>query len=380
MTQKSASADYLLMETERLQQLINVLIEDGYSVIAPTPGENAIIYDEISSVEQLPLGIGDEQDGATYRLVRRDDNAFFGYNCAAYSWKKFLHKPKLKLYTISKNGKGLSVKEEKPDKKRLAFLGVRACEAKAIDLQDRIFMDGEFKDQAYSDVRKNCLIIAVNCTRAGGTCFCTSMGTGPAHKDGFDLALTEVIDKRQHFFVVESGSAKGKKICQKLGLAAASESQISLAQHMVDAAADHMGRKLDVNGLKEILQSNAENPAWNDVAERCLNCANCTMVCPTCFCTTVEDVTSLDGNHAERWRRWDSCFTMDFSYIHGGSIRYTSKSRYRQWISHKLAGWVDQFGETGCTGCGRCITWCPAAIDITEEARVIREKDIRNKA
>ena len=132
-------------------------------------------------------------------------------------------------------------------------------------------------------------------------------------------------------------------------------------------------RNIDTTGIKELLYQNFEHPRWDNVAGRCLTCANCTMVCPTCFCTTVEDVTDVTGDHAERWRRWDSCFTQSFSYIHGGSVRTSAKSRYRQWMTHKLASWIDQFGSSGCVGCGRCITWCPVGIDITEEVRAIRE-------
>jgi ferredoxin len=94
------------------------------------------------------------------------------------------------------------------------------------------------------------------------------------------------------------------------------------------------------------------------------------MVCPTCFCSTVEDTTDLTGAIAERWQVWDSCFNADHSYLHGGYVRKTTGSRYRQWITHKLATWHDQFGMSGCAGCagcGRCITSCPVAIDITEE-------------
>ena len=97
------------------------------------------------------------------------------------------------------------------------------------------------------------------------------------------------------------------------------------------------------------------------------------MVCPTCFCTTVEDHSDLAGETAERVRSWDSCFTLDFSYVHGGSVRTETQSRYRQWMTHKLASWIDQFGTSGCVGCGRCITWCPVGIDITEEAAAIRQ-------
>jgi sulfhydrogenase subunit beta (sulfur reductase) len=136
-----------------------------------------------------------------------------------------------------------------------------------------------------------------------------------------------------------------------------------------------MGRTLDTADIKALLYRNYEHPRWDNAAARCLTCGNCTMVCPTCFCTTVEDVTDLKGEHAERWQKWDSCFTMDFSYIHGGIIRSSPKARYRQWMTHKLATWIDQFGTSGCVGCGRCITWCPVAIDITEEVRAIRESE-----
>ena len=135
-----------------------------------------------------------------------------------------------------------------------------------------------------------------------------------------------------------------------------------------------MGRSLDQEGLKELLYENRNHPRWDDVADRCLSCANCTMVCPTCFCTTVEDSTDLTGDTAERVRRWDSCFTMDFSYIHGGAVRKSVKSRYRQWMTHKLGTWQDQFGSSGCVGCGRCITWCPVGIDITEEVAAMRNE------
>jgi ferredoxin len=152
----------------------------------------------------------------------------------------------------------------------------------------------------------------------------------------------------------------------------ATEEEIAAAERVVDRTRGQMGRTLETNGLKELLQTNANHPRWDEVSERCLTCGNCTNVCPTCFCTTIDDTTDLSGTTAERVRRWDSCFTLDFSYTHGGSVRSSARSRYRQWMTHKLAHWVDQFGSSGCVGCGRCITWCPVGIDITEEAAAIR--------
>ena len=135
-----------------------------------------------------------------------------------------------------------------------------------------------------------------------------------------------------------------------------------------------MGRALDTGNIQGLLYENAEHPRWEQVAQRCLTCGNCTMVCPTCFCTTVEDTTNLAGDQAARTRRWDSCFSLDFSYIHGGPVRSSTRARYRHWITHKFAAWIDQFGSSGCVGCGRCITWCPVGIDVTEEIRSLREQ------
>ena len=152
----------------------------------------------------------------------------------------------------------------------------------------------------------------------------------------------------------------------------AEERDLTRREQIIEGAAQRMGRELDTTGLRELLQDSLEHPRWDEVAERCLTCGNCTMVCPTCFCTTVEDVTDLSGEQAERWRSWDTCFSLDHSYVHGGSVRPTGRSRYRQWLTHKLGTWWDQFGTSGCVGCGRCIAWCPVGIDITEEAEALR--------
>jgi ferredoxin len=176
-------------------------------------------------------------------------------------------------------------------------------------------------------------------------------------------------------FLVEIGSEVGADIARALPLRPATNADAKLAAEVSDRTAASMGRRLTTDGLKELLQGNAQHPRWREVAERCLACGNCTLVCPTCFCFAVDDVTDLAGRTAERVQRWDSCFTLGHSYIHGGSVRREISSRYRQWMTHKLAHWIDQYGVSGCVGCGRCITWCPVGIDITEEAAAIRADD-----
>jgi len=367
--------DRVVVDREHIQELFVTLTNKGYQVIGPTVRDHAIVYDTLTSLADLPIGYTDEQDGGTYRLKKRADQAMFGYVVGPHSWKKFLFPPVMKLWQARREGNGFEVIAENKEAPKFAFLGVRSCELHAISIQDKVFMRPEYTDPTYQSRRNNLCIIAINCGQAGGTCFCTSMGTGPKVTADFDLALTEVLGKDLHYFVVEVGSQLGSELLYTIPHREASLDDIQLAEDIVANTAEHMGRSMDTTSIKDLLYRNLDHQRWDDVASRCLTCSNCTMVCPTCFCTTVEDVTDLTGEHAERWRKWDSCFTMDFSYIYGGSIRASTKSRYRQWMTHKLASWIDQFGTSGCVGCGRCITWCPVGIDITEEVRAIRDSE-----
>ncbi len=369
-----------ILEREHIQRLFDVLSQRGYRLVGPTVREGAIVYDEIASPADLPVGWTDVQDGGTYRLRKRNDQALFGYVVGPHSWKKFLHPPVVRLWQASREPGGFQIKEEKHETPKMAFIGVRSCDLHAIAVQDKVFINGNYVDSSYKSRREQAFIVAINCGQAGGTCFCVSMNTGPKATAGFDLALTEVLEDGRHYFVVEAGTELGAEVLSELPHQQAREEEKATAEHIVARTAAQMGRSMETTGIKELLYRNYEHPRWDNVAARCLTCANCTMVCPTCFCTTVEDVTDLKGEHAERWQKWDSCFTMDFSYIHGGSIRATPKARYRQWMTHKLATWFDQFGTSGCVGCGRCITWCPVAIDITEEVRAIRETEQPPKA
>ena len=381
--------DKVTIHAERLGELFGALRNGGYKIIGPTVRNEAVIYDELKSPDDLPKGWSDQTDSAQYRLRKGNEQFYFGFNLGPQSWKKFLFPPRRRLWSAEKDKLGFVVKEEKREFDNFAFLGVRPCEISAIKVLDRVFKDGQYRpaltagavllnagrDPGYIEAREKTLIIALNCGQAGGTCFCASMGTGPKSISDFDLALTEVLDGDRHYFVVEIGSAKGMELAGEIASAKSSKVEIDAAQAISDKVAGQMGRTLDTNDIKALLDRNFEHPRWEAVAKRCLTCSNCTMVCPTCFCATVEDMTDLTGKSAERWQRWDSCFTMSFSYIHGGSIRPSAKSRYRQWLTHKLASWNTQFGVSGCVGCGRCIAWCPAAIDITEEVRAIRDGD-----
>ncbi|MGH9765163.1 MAG: 4Fe-4S dicluster domain-containing protein [Blastocatellia bacterium] len=369
-----------VIEPDQFELVLQGLKARGYTLIGPTLAEGAIVYDQIRTLTDLPAGWTDEQNPGTYRIKKRDDEAIFGYAVGPHSWKRFLHAPRQRLWKAKKTENGIEFIPEEQTSPNYAFFGVRSCELHAMAIQDQVFLGGPYSDDSYKSKREDCFIVAVNCTQPSGVCFCVSMNTGPKAESGFDLALTEVIQDGRHYFLIEEGSDAGSEVLNELNPRKAAMPEQAAADKAIERAANKMGRTLDTYNIKELLYRNFDSPHWDEVATRCLTCGNCTMVCPTCFCTTVEDVTDLDGDKAERWRNWDSCFSLDFSYLHGGSTRVSAKSRYRQWMVHKLAAWIDQFGTSGCVGCGRCIAWCPVGIDITEEAKAIRRSDAASKA
>jgi sulfhydrogenase subunit beta (sulfur reductase) len=370
-------ATSVVIERGDFDALLGALQRRGHTIIGPTIRDGAIIYDEVGCAAELPIGWTDEQDGGHYRLRRRDDKALFGYAVGPHSFKQFQLPAEVKLWEAGVDQHGGLTDAVEPERTppRYAFLGARSCELHAMGILDHVLLGGAHPDPADSARTEDVFIVAVQCGQAGGTCFCVSMNTGPVAEQGFDLALTEVLGDHEHHFVVEVGSARGGEVLADVPHRPAADGDCRAAQEVHARTASQMGRELDVTDIKALLYRNYEHPRWDEVAERCLTCGNCTMVCPTCFCTTVEDVTDLQGEHVERHQRWDSCFTIDYSGMHGGAARSSARSRYRQWMTHKLATWHDQFGSSGCVGCGRCITWCPVGIDLTEEARAIRETD-----
>lgn len=366
----------LSIEKAQLQSIIDALRQEQYQVVAPTVREQAIVYDEIESIGQLPIGWQDRQQPGEYRLQKTDHDSYFSYVVGPHSWKQFLFPAKVTVSTATRSGGGWEFQTPTGPAPKFAFLGVRACELAAIAVQDRVFMEGPYVDPIYAARREQIFVVAVNCTSTASTCFCTSMGTGPRCESRFDLALTEVDDA----FVVEVGSERGQALIDRLPVTppVADASIRESAGRNRQRAVDQIERRMDTQDLRDRLLGSLNHPHWDEVATRCLSCGNCTMVCPTCFCSSVSDVTDLVGDDVQRVREWDSCFDPKFSYTAGGTIHGDTRSRYRQWLTHKLASWHDQFGSSGCVGCGRCITWCPVGIDLTEEvAQVTRQPTAR---
>jgi ferredoxin len=359
----------LILDDAGLERLIEHLRQTQDLVLGPQLRDGAVVLDEIDSIADLPRGVAEEQQPGHYRLTHTGDGRYFAQTVGPQSWKKFLHPPRQRLWRTVREGEATTLVPEAADAQSRAFLGVKPCELAAIAIQDRVFTGGAYQDAQYAGRRARSFIVVANCSRAAATCFCTSMASGPCAEKGFDLALTELGDGR---ILVESGSAAGASALSAVGGAAASKDDVAAARAVSAETARQVSKRLDTQGLPELLKANPNAKRWDEVAARCLNCANCTMVCPTCFCISGEDSSDLEGKETARSARWDSCFTADHSYIHGGPVRPSGRSQYRQWLTHKLATWHDQFDMPGCTGCGRCITWCPVGIDITEEAAAIR--------
>lgn len=366
----------VVLDEHAMRRLIEQLA-GARRVLGPVLGDGVIGLGPVATADDLPIGWTDDQAPGRYRAVRRDDEAWFGFAVGERSWRREVSPPREVLVRIRRTDEDpFEVVPSDPTAgiEPVAWVGVRACDLAALAVTDRVFLGGEHPDPRYAARRDAPLLVAVDCAEPGGTCFCSSMGTGPTVDRAPivpDLRVTEVLDGDRHDFVVHPGTEAGRSLLADLPTRLATEEDHDACQAQAEAATAAMGRELPTDGLREALAATLDDPHWDDVASRCLSCTNCTLVCPTCFCSTVEDTTDLAGTEATRTRVWDSCFTLGHSHVHGGAVHPDVRSRYRQWLTHKLDTWWDQFDTGGCVGCGRCVTWCPAGIDLTVEAAAL---------
>lgn len=379
MAQSPPIRSFVAIPKDELQSVVDQLRELGYRTIGPCVGEGAVIYDDLTSIDQLPQGLVDEQDGGHYRLRRDDGAGCFDHVVGPHSLKNFLFPPRETIQELVRKDGSWQVHQPEHDEPPLAVIGVRSCDLHAVEVQDRTFLQGPYVDPGYQARREKLFLAAVNCRRAAATCFCHSMKTGPAVRRGFDIALTEQDDS----YVIEIGTARGAEAIAAADWHPCSQDEIEQARavprdlehrmhHREQTADTARPRHLNTDDIRDLLLGNLDHPRWEEVGQRCLACANCTLVCPTCFCGHVQEVADLTGDHVRRERTWASCFMSEHSQMSSGVVRQATAARYRQWLTHKLASWIDQYGVSGCVGCGRCITWCPVAIDLTEEVAAIR--------
>jgi len=353
---------------EKLTALIVVLQQTGYRCIGPRIRDGAIVYDTVTALEQFPRGYRDRQAPGQYRLEHDDSARLFGWANGPQALKPLLFTPREPLWHSERQtNDSLVFNAADTTDEAIAVIGVRACDLAALALQDAHFLRPDCQDPYYAARRERLFLVAVNCTHPADTCFCASTGDGPAVNDGCELILSELEDG----FLIAAANQRGRKILAQLETVSATASQVATAEAAVSAGIEAQHRRLPAGNLQERLFANLDHSHWHDVAARCLSCGNCTAVCPTCFCYSEHDEAALKGELSSHYREWDSCFSQGHSAIHGIVIRADTRSRYRQWLTHKLGGWQQQYGRSGCVGCGRCISWCPVGIDITEEATAV---------
>lgn len=349
-----------------LQKIIDELLSRQIECIGPQVSDGAIVYKAMNTIALLPWGVRDIQGKGSYKLSEVDNSQAFAWANGPAAVKPIVFKPEQTVFTVAKDANGKLQFNSQPKARPKALIGIRPCDLHALTIQDKVFLHGDVVDPFYKVQRQALWLIVVNCSYSSDNCFCLTADGHPKADKGFDIALTEI----SKGFVAEFGSGKARDLQVKFNFKVASQSQLKQAQKKIDAAVNGQTKKL-VQFDPQYLIEQDKNPHWDDVAKRCLSCGNCTQVCPTCFCHRQVEKPALTGNESQHVRQWDSCFTQDHSYIHGMTIRASTKQRYRQWLTHKLGSWHQQFGTSGCVGCGRCISWCPTGIDITEEVNAV---------
>ncbi len=364
----------IVIDRDGLDRLIGALVARGYRTIGPVVRDGAIVAREVADSGDLPQGWHDEQAPGSYRLSHDDDPSLFAWAVGPGSWKPEFYPARSLVWRTNATAETVSFEQPPEERPPVALIGSRPCELAGLKVLDAVFARGSVPDPRYRDRREASFIVVAECGTPAATCFCTSMGTGPGVDEGFDMALSELTFPDGPRYLVRVGSAQGAEIAEEIGGSPAAPADLASRAALIEAAAGQMSRELDAGRAPGLLARNLEHPRWDDVAARCLACGNCTLVCPTCFCGAVEDTTTIDGT-VERHRRWDSCFDLAHSLVHTGPVRASTRSRYRQWLTHKLSTWHDQFGSSGCVGCGRCITWCPVGIDLTVEVAAIAASD-----
>ncbi|KPK01633.1 MAG: hypothetical protein AMK71_04840 [Nitrospira bacterium SG8_35_4] len=359
-----------VIDKSEFKKLFNAL-RGHYSIVGPVARDGVIVLDRVD-YDEIPSGFEDIQQPGHYRLSKEHDS-FFSFRPGPDSLKKFLHPSLFIQHSFDRSKKTGFINAEHDRGKPYAFIGVRACDITALDRMNRVFEGCDGSECGYFGQRE-IFIAAIACSRPSGNCFCSSMNSGPDIKKGFDILLTELTN----VFMVEIGSEKGKHVCTNLNARPATAQEAEEKKRRTEECSTFMKKTMDIDDMPHFLYRQFESSVWTEVAERCLACGNCTQVCPTCFCNTSFDLVTLSGMKKQnefsgkRMKKWDSCFSRNFARVHGGNFRLSRRARYRHWFNHKFGYWLEQYGVSGCVGCGRCITWCPVGIDVTEEMERLR--------
>jgi len=296
-----------------------------------------------------------------YQVLRDDHDLDWEFIKPVLSLKEFLFPPTERLFLIQKDGKDVRLRETLPEGKQV-IVGARPCEARGLRILDKLFIETQPEDPYYRQRRESTYLVGIACKTLGETCFCTSTGGSPDDWRDMDIFLREA----DGGFQVQIVSERGEHLLDWIEVDDYSrfldETQYTNEFSITSETPEfHLPEKEDWINL-----FNA--PLWMREAERCLSCRICAYVCPTCRCFDLRDEPVGEGVF-ERIRCWDSCTSPAYRKIAGGHNPRASKDkRLRNRIYCKFYYYPEQYhlNSFACTGCGRCIEYCPANIDMAE--------------
>ena len=313
------------IKKENITQWINELMKD-YEVIAPV-----------------------KEDGdAFFRIIKSADDICMDFSNTLLSPKEFFFPRSEKIFEF---GGEEILDTGKKEKKRILF-GARPCDVNSLILLDNVYM-GEFNDPYYSGRRENTIIISAACNEPDEHCFCKSMDMGP-HSCDADIILTDLGDDR-YFVDSKTNDLINSDIFKE---ATSEDTELKNKRHK--EAESKIIRTIDTS-------KNLDDGHLDAAAKKCLACACCTYLCPTCTCFDVNDESMISMHKGERFKCWDSCMFPSFALLAGGENPREEKSdRFKQRLYHKFKYYPDRYGKIGCVGCGRCTEKCPVNMDIVE--------------
>lgn len=320
-----------IVKQEALMELINA-IKETRRVFAPVRDSEGISLKELGTDDAVELNY------ANFKLSPK--SLFF---------------PQTELLSTVEEGKPCAVAGCTCD---VFVFGLRPCDARTLLYLDKVFAADE-ADPYYVRKREHAVVAAMACAAPPPTCFCTSLGGSPAGQDGADILVFNLNGS----LLFEACTDKGRALMDAHAEAFTEPTEAELqARDEQAAAAAAMMARIETSGITEKLQKTYDSPVWEAIAQRCLNCGTCAYICPTCHCFALFDEAS--GN---RTRSWDSCqFAAFTSEASGHNPRKARGDRMRQRVMHKFNYTVENFGDIFCVGCGRCVSHCPANIDIRE--------------
>ena len=266
-----------------------------------------------------------------------------------------------KLFGFRKEGGSLKLETPPPETEKQLIFGIRPCDARAIAIIDMVFKDA-YEDKYYLSRRQNSLLVGLGCLKPYDSCFCTSLGFGPAEAADVDIMLTDTGDE----YFIEEITDKGKELMLKTaGTEKTGKEDEVKAAAVKKAAFNKVTRKIDTRQIEKRLPAAFEDKEhWEKISAKCVSCGICTFLCPTCYCFDIND--ELLRGEGARYRNWDSCSFPLYTKMPAENPREEKWRRVRQKVHHKYTFYPELFGIIACTGCGRCIRLCPVNWDITQ--------------